>query len=167
MYDIPPPGITVLDWTIPAHRPRVWWQQEDEQMSQTSLGITAMTATVTRPVEIAVDFLTLAAAGKAQSAWERYGTPDFRHHNPGFAGDGETLVAAMDEDAAEHPDRRLDIQRVIAEGPLVAIHSALRRGDQPDVATVHIFRIEDGRIREFWDIAQEIPAESPNQHGMF
>ena len=132
-------------------------------MNQTA----TVTGATTRPVEMAVDFLTSAAAGHAREAWQRYGNPVFRHHNPYFAGDGETLVKAMDQDAAEHPNKVLEIQRVISEGPLVAIHSALRRTDKPDAATVHIFRIEDGVILEFWDIGQEVPDDSPKENGMF
>ena len=29
------------------------------------------------------------------------------------------------------------------------------------------FRFEDDRIAELWDLAQEVPAETPNTNGMF
>jgi hypothetical protein len=32
---------------------------------------------------------------------------------------------------------------------------------------VHILRFENSRIAEMWDIAQEIPPDSPNALGMF
>jgi predicted SnoaL-like aldol condensation-catalyzing enzyme len=32
---------------------------------------------------------------------------------------------------------------------------------------VHIFRFEQGRIVELWDLGQEVPESSPNQYGMF
>jgi predicted SnoaL-like aldol condensation-catalyzing enzyme len=118
--------------------------------------------------EIATEFLTLASAGRARDAWREFVADDFIHHNPGFSGDAESLIAAMDVNAAEHPGKSLVIQRVIAEGPLVAVHSRvhLDRGG-PTVAAVHIFRIESGRIRELWDVAQPVPADSPNENGMF
>jgi predicted SnoaL-like aldol condensation-catalyzing enzyme len=111
----------------------------------------------------------LAAAGRAREAFDRYGSGSFRHHNPGFTGDGSSLAAAIDEDHARHPRQELTVVRTIAEGPYVAVHSRLLRGDgdTPGYATVHIFRVEDGKVEELWDIAQEIPAESPNQFGMF
>jgi len=34
-------------------------------------------------------------------------------------------------------------------------------------AVVHIFRFEDDRIVELWDLGQAIPQDSPNRHGMF
>ena len=32
---------------------------------------------------------------------------------------------------------------------------------------VHIFRFEQGRIAELWDLAQPISTDSPNENGMF
>jgi predicted SnoaL-like aldol condensation-catalyzing enzyme len=117
---------------------------------------------------IAVEFLQQAAAGHAREAFERLGAPDFRHHNPWFAGDGASLTAAMDENARENPDKILDVKRTIAEGPFVALHTWIQqRPGELGSSVVHIFRIEDGRIRELWDIGQDVPAESPNEHGMF
>jgi predicted SnoaL-like aldol condensation-catalyzing enzyme len=37
----------------------------------------------------------------------------------------------------------------------------------PAFALAHIFRFENGRIAELWDIAQPAPSDSPNQNGMF
>ena len=49
--------------------------------------------------EIAISFLKLAASGKARDAYTRYVGPDFRHHNPFFRGDCESLMLAMEENA--------------------------------------------------------------------
>jgi predicted SnoaL-like aldol condensation-catalyzing enzyme len=117
---------------------------------------------------IGVDFLKHASSGRAREAWGCYGAEGFVHHNPFFAGDAETLITAMDANAREHPDKVLDVLRTIAQGNLVAVHSRSRmKPADRGGAVVHIFRIEDGRIRELWDIGQEVPESSPNQHGMF
>jgi predicted SnoaL-like aldol condensation-catalyzing enzyme len=135
-----------------------------------------MTQTTTAPgiaqelsvnADLALAFLEMAASGQGQEALDRYGGLEFRHHNPFFAGDGETLVAAMDEDVQTHPGKRLEVRRIISEGPYVAIHSKVTGSTDHDLAAVHIFRIEDGKILELWDVAQEEPANSPNQYGMF
>ena len=117
--------------------------------------------------DVALAFLELAASGRGQEALDRYGGLEFRHHNTFFAGDGETLVAAMDEDAQTHPGKRLEVLRIISEGQYVAIHSKVTGSTDRDLATVHIFRIDDGKILELWDVAQEAMANSPNQYGMF
>ena len=78
------------------------------------------------------------------------------------------LATAMDENARANPEKRLEILRTIAEGRLVAVHARVQHspGASP-AAVVHIFRFEDGRIAELWDIGQEAPLDSPNQAGMF
>ena len=47
--------------------------------------------------EIAVSFLRLASSGKVRQAYEKYIHPDFRHHNPYFKGDRESLLKGMEE----------------------------------------------------------------------
>jgi predicted SnoaL-like aldol condensation-catalyzing enzyme len=117
---------------------------------------------------IAIDFLRQASAGHARDAMRKYAASRFVHHNPYFGRDADILAAAMDENARSNPDNVMEIMRTIVEGPLVAVHSRvqLTPSDAP-LAIVHILRIEDGRIHEFWDVAQPVPAGSPNQAGMF
>lgn len=118
--------------------------------------------------EVALRFLRSAAAGRAQEAKGRYVAPDCVHHNVYFPAGMDALAAAMDEAARRKPDKVLDIQRVIAEGDLVAIHSHVRQDPEDrGAAVMHIFRFEDGKIAEFWDFGQEVPAETPNKDGMF
>lgn len=66
--------------------------------------------------ENAVSFLQLASSGKVRKAYKRYISPNFRHHNPYFRGDAESLMLAMEENAAKTPDKILDVTRAIQEG---------------------------------------------------
>jgi predicted SnoaL-like aldol condensation-catalyzing enzyme len=117
---------------------------------------------------LAVEFLENAVAGRAQEAMRRVAAPDFVHHNPYFAAGSDTISAAMDDDARTTPGKVIEVQRTIAEGPFVAVHSRLRQpAGRPDIAVVHLFRFEDGKVAEFWDVAREAPAQSPNPNGMF
>jgi predicted SnoaL-like aldol condensation-catalyzing enzyme len=116
----------------------------------------------------AVSFLELVAAGKVRQAYQNHVGPDFRHHNPFFPGDADSLMLAMEENAAKNPDKILVVQRAIEEGEVVAVHSHVKQNPEDfGVAVVHIFRFKDDRIVELWDIGQSIPENSPNQNGMF
>jgi len=118
--------------------------------------------------EAATSFLQLASSGDVRRAFEAYVAPNFRHHNAYFPGDARSLADAMEQNARENPNKVLRVERAIEEGDLVAVHSRVRlKADAPEMALVHIFRFEDGRVAELWDIGQPVPPDSPNQHGMF
>jgi predicted SnoaL-like aldol condensation-catalyzing enzyme len=127
----------------------------------------AMNDTTTRK-ETALAFLRLTARGEIDEAFARHAAPDFRHHNPHVAADAATLKAAMKENAARFPQTVFEVQRALAEGPLVAVHSRVLLGEQgPELAVVHILRFDGDRIAEMWDIAQAAPVPMANRDGMF
>ena len=118
--------------------------------------------------DIAVLFLKLASSGNVREAYSKFVGPGFRHHNPFFEGSAESLMAGMEENARQNPDKTLEVKRAIAEGAFVAVHSHVRqKPGELGAAVIHIFRFENGRIIELWDVGQPVPAESPNQYGMF
>jgi predicted SnoaL-like aldol condensation-catalyzing enzyme len=115
----------------------------------------------------AVEFLRLAAAGQVETA-SRLLHPGGRHHNPWFPAGWAALLAAMGEAAAQNPGTRLEVQRTLADGDLVAVHSRVEHGGgKPAIAVVHLFRFEEGRIAELWDVGQALPADTPNRDGAF
>ena len=119
--------------------------------------------------QVATSFLKLAASGNVDEAYDkRHVSPNFRHHNPFFPGDAASLKAGMAEAAQRFPHRSLEVQHVLEDGDVVAVHSRVQHGtDEPAVAVVHLFRFEGDQIVELWDIGQAAPEDSPNQNGMF
>lgn len=116
----------------------------------------------------AVLFLKLAASGRAREAYEEYTTDDFFHHNPYFPGDRQSLMKAMEENAARFPDKTLDVKHALEDGDLVAVHAHVKmKSGDAGIGLVHIFRFEKGRIAELWDLGQAVPEDSPNENGMF
>ena len=118
--------------------------------------------------EIAQDFLKLAAKGESRKAFQLYVAEVFKHHNAWFKGDGETLMLAMEENAGINPDKVFEIQRALEDGNLVAVHSRVRQTpDDLGAAVVHIFRFDNDKIVELWDLGQAIPEDMENENGMF
>jgi predicted SnoaL-like aldol condensation-catalyzing enzyme len=117
--------------------------------------------------DTAVSFLKNAATGNLDEAYSLV-SPNFRHHNPHFKGDAESLKAGMADAHKQFPNTKLDVQRAIAEDDLVAVHSRVQHSpDRPAIAVVHIFRFEADKIAELWDVGMEVPEDSPNQNGAF
>ena len=118
--------------------------------------------------DAAISFLKMASSGDVREAYSKFVGPGFRHHNPFFEGSAETLMKAMEENARDNPGKTLDVKRAITEGDLVAVHSYVRlKPEDRGAAVVHLFRFEEGRIVELWDVGQGVPEDSPNQFGMF
>lgn len=55
--------------------------------------------------ETANHFLNLIGETKIEEAFDLYVSEDFKHHNPYFKGDSQSLQNAMTEDAKANPKR--------------------------------------------------------------
>ena len=117
--------------------------------------------------DIAISFLERASSGKLDEAYSLV-SQSFRHHNAYFKGDAQSLKAGMAEAHEQFPDTKLDVKHAVAEGDLVAVHSKVQHTpERPAIAVVHLFRFEADKIAELWDIGMEVPADSPNENGVF
>jgi len=118
--------------------------------------------------EAATSFLQMVAEGKVQEAYDKFVSPDFRHHNQFFKGDRDSLMTAMKENAQKHPNKMLKVKKILEDGDTVMTLSHVKQ--EPSViggAVVHIFRFENGKIAELWDLGQEIIANAANKNGVF
>jgi len=119
--------------------------------------------------DIALAFLNQVMIGRISEAFEKYVAREgFRHHNPYFRGDRESLKAAMMEANRNFPKSTLEVKHVFEDENLVAVHSrVLHSPDTPEIAVVHIFRIDRRKISELWDVGVQMPKDSPNENGLF
>ena len=105
---------------------------------------------------------------KPEEAVATYLGSYYRQHNP-QAGDGpEPFIGFVKYYTQTFPDLHMEIKRMIAEGDLVVVHNHHTRyaGDR-GVAVVDIFRLEDGKIVEHWDVLQDVPETAANDNTMF
>jgi predicted SnoaL-like aldol condensation-catalyzing enzyme len=125
-------------------------------------------ATTVSHRDAAESFMRLVGSGQVREAFRKHAAPGFRHHNPHFRGDADSLMKAMEESAAKFPDRTYEVLNVLEDKDLVAIHSRVRHTPaHRGAALVHIFRFAGERVVELWDIGQDVPEQMPNENGMF
>ncbi|MFX1483127.1 MAG: ester cyclase [Promethearchaeota archaeon] len=118
--------------------------------------------------EVAESFLRMVASGQVKEAYQKHVSQDFVHHNPYFQADRESLMLAMEGDAVKNPNKILEIKLTLEDGDLVSTYSHIKQTpEDPGFAVVHIFRFEDSRIVELWDVGQAVPEATPNERGMF
>ncbi|MDG4795747.1 nuclear transport factor 2 family protein [Micromonospora sp. WMMD1082] len=91
---------------------------------------------------------------------EFFDTEHYIEHGP---GSGTALgVFGGDEGVRRHDT----LHKVIAEGNFVLTLSEGRSGATP-TAYYDLFRVEDGKIVEHWDVVSEIKSDLPHSNGLF
>lgn len=116
--------------------------------------------------EKAIEFLQLAGLGRVREAYDRFIDSHFIHHNQHFAGDREALCVAMEEAHENQPNKSIEVKQCFEEGNTVVTHSLVVKEDM-EIAVVHIFRFEQEKIVELWDLGQVLDPASPNLNGPF
>jgi len=123
--------------------------------------------TIERNKKVVLDFYQQMFGDKDLSAVDQYILPNYIQHNPTVADGAAAFKTAAETWFKGAPKSKVDIQRVAAEGELVFIHVKNQTPSGQYVSTVDIFRLENGKIAEHWDVHQEVPAEAANEHPMF
>ena len=116
--------------------------------------------------EIAIKFIEVCALKSPNIAFAEYTNSNFKHHNQYFAGDRDSLMNAMIEADKMHPNKSFAVKQVYETGDRVALYSHVVK-EAMEIAVVHMFRFENGKISELWDVGQVIQKNSPNKNGSF
>ncbi len=115
-----------------------------------------------------VDSYNLALSKRDIDGAIRYLSPTYKQHNPTVADGIEGWRAMVTYIRDHRPDFSIEIKRVLADGDFVVMHVLMKRdADERGSAVVEIFRLEDNKIVEHWDIIQPIPESPANPNTMF
>jgi predicted SnoaL-like aldol condensation-catalyzing enzyme len=92
----------------------------------------------------------------------------YTQHNPMAADGPEGLKVFLQFAKEKLPTFKADIKRVFADGDYVIlhVHTTAKEGDRGS-AVMDIFKLENGKVVEHWDVVQPIPEKSSNTNGMF
>ena len=99
---------------------------------------------------------------------DQYLAEKYIQHNPHVQDGKAPFINYFKAYFQQNPEAQNQIKRVIASGDLVAlhVHSIQSQADRGK-AIVDIFRVENGKIVEHWDVIQAIPEQSANTNSMF
>ena len=126
-----------------------------------------MTSAQEQNKQIACDFYDLIINKKDFAAAKKYMGPRYKQHNPLVKDGPEGLEEFITFLKTDFPDAKSEIKAVFADGDHVILHVLSYRNPVLKRAIIEIFRLENGRIDEHWDVIQEIPETSANSNGMF
>jgi predicted SnoaL-like aldol condensation-catalyzing enzyme len=107
--------------------------------------------------------------GDVDSALRLYAGAPYRQHNPLIEDGMEGLRKFVAWMRANRPAAHGEIKRVFADGDYVILHSQWHGlSDSPrGEAVVDIYRWENGKVVEHWDVIQPIPQTAANNNTMF
>jgi len=89
-------------------------------------------------------------------------------HNPQAPDGPDAFIQFVKAWSGQFPKLSVEIKRMVAEGDLVVTHGVLKTSPEDrGTAAADIFRIEDGRIVEHWDVLQPVPETAANDNTMF
>src|SRR6266850_5532632 len=118
--------------------------------------------------KVVVEFYEKAINQKDFDAASKYLGSRYTQHNPNAADGPEGLKAFLQFLKEKFPASRSEIKRVLADGDYVILHvHAVREPGARGSAIVDIFKLENGKIVEHWDVVQPIPEKAANSNGMF
>jgi len=94
--------------------------------------------------------------------------PRYVQHNPNATDGPEGLKTYIAFLRDKFPDYHSDVIRVFADGDYVIqhIHNVPTPGARGN-AIVNIYKLENGKIVEHWDVIQAVPEKSANNNTMF
>ena len=121
-----------------------------------------------RNKRVVLDFYERGLNQKDFEAASKHFGNRYVQHNPGAADGPEGFKGFLQFLRDKFPNSRSEIKRAYADGDFVILHvHAVRVPGERGNAIVDIFKLEDGKIVEHWDVSQPIPEKAANQNGMF
>jgi predicted SnoaL-like aldol condensation-catalyzing enzyme len=99
---------------------------------------------------------------------DRFLGDTYKQHNPLIEDDRAGLRKYLDWIRENFPQATSRVVSVFADGDFVILHvHRVRTPGMRGDAIVDIFRVEDGKIVEHWDVIQPIPERAENGNTMF
>jgi len=121
-----------------------------------------------RNKENVIAFYNAAINDKDFAAASVYMGDMYIQHNPLAADGPEGLKGFLDFAKANLSSFKVEIKQAFADGDYVILHvHAKRDADDRGSAVMDIFRLENGKVVEHWDVIQPIPETSANDNTMF
>jgi len=115
-----------------------------------------------------LDFYDVIINGRQYERANEFLNDNYIQHKPEVETGALGVLDFVRSVYDQAPDHKARIVRSFVDGDYVILHVHITNAvEAPNLAVMDIFRVEDGKLVEHWDVASAVPETSRNVNGVF
>jgi predicted SnoaL-like aldol condensation-catalyzing enzyme len=115
-----------------------------------------------------LDFYDVVINGQQYDRAGEFLDDNYIQHKPEVETGVKGVLDFVRSVYAQAPEHKARIVRSFADGNYVILHVHIMNGvEAPNIAVMDIFRVENGKLMEHWDVASPVPGTAKNVNGVF
>ncbi len=115
-----------------------------------------------------LDFYDLVINGQRYDRAGEFLDDNYIQHKPEVETGVKGVLDFVRSIYAQSPNHRARIVRSFVDGDYVILHVHIMNAiEAPNLAVMDIFRVENGKLMEHWDVASPVPETAKNINGVF
>jgi predicted SnoaL-like aldol condensation-catalyzing enzyme len=119
-------------------------------------------------LQAVLDFYELVINGQHYEMAMEFLDDNYIQHKPEVETGPEGVLNFVRSIYQQSPQHRARIVRSFVEDDYVILHVHIIDGvEAPNIAVMDIFRVENGKLMEHWDVAHPVPETAKNSNGVF
>jgi predicted SnoaL-like aldol condensation-catalyzing enzyme len=121
-----------------------------------------------RNLKAVLDFYEVVINGQHYERAGEFLDDNYIQHKPEVETGPEGVLKFVRWIYEQSPQHRARIVRSFVEDDYVILHVHIMNGvEAPNIAVMDIFRVENGKLMEHWDVASPVPETAKNTNGVF
>lgn len=118
--------------------------------------------------KLVLDFYQAVIIGRQFDRWPEFLHPNYIQHKPILEDGPLGVLDFLRRNHERFPQHSVKVLRSFVDGDYVILHvHVLMQPFHQDVAVMDIFRVENGKLVEHWDVDQLVPSQMAHSNGMF
>ena len=121
-----------------------------------------------RNLEAVLEFYDVIINGQQYERAGEFLDDNYIQHKPDAETGVEGVLDFVRSVYRQAPNHRARVVRSFADGDHVILHVHIMNAPEvKDIAVMDIFRVENGKLLEHWDVASPVPETAKNRNGVF
>jgi predicted SnoaL-like aldol condensation-catalyzing enzyme len=121
-----------------------------------------------RNLKAVLDFYEFVINGQQYERAGEFLDENYIQHKPEVETGVKGVLDFVKSIYAQCPDHKARIVRSYVDGDYVVLHVHIMNAvEAPNLAVMDIFRVENGKLMEHWDVASPVPETARNVNGVF